>query len=527
MIKVLITDPIEKSCVDILTQNNFEVNLKPGLKEDEIINIIKDYEILIVRSGTKVNQNIISKAKILKLIGRTGAGVDNIDVESATRKGIIVMNTPGGNTLSTAEHTMALLLAMCRNISQASAELRSGIWNRKKYMGTELYDKTIGIIGLGKIGKEVAIRCKAFGMKVIGYDPLISTEFANKLGIEIVELNHLLRNSDIITIHIPLSPETKYFFDEEKFALCKKGVKIINAARGGIVSEKALLDALQSEKISAAALDVFEKEPPIFPNELITHPKVTATPHIGASTEEAQEKVAIQIAEQIVEYYKNKKLIGAVNAVALEKEINDEIKPFVSLAEKLGSIQAQLTKSKLKKISITFSGMLLHNFRDTLTAALLKGLLSKLITANVNLINAQLLAEETGIIITEKIETENETFRNLLTVEFQTESDSHSFSGTIFGKSEIRIVKVDDFPVEINPSQYMLIYYNIDQPGMLASVGKILAHENINIAGLSLGRKSKGSEAITIMNIDSYIDKTIHDKISALDGVFDVAFISL
>lgn len=319
MTKILITDPIEKSCIQILEGNGFAVDHKPGIKSDQITEIVDRYEILIVRSGTKVTSSIIEKANSLKLIGRAGAGVDNIDVDAASRRGILVMNTPGGNTISTAEHTMALLLSMCRNIAHANSELKSGIWDRKKYMGTELHGKTIGIIGLGKIGKEVAIRCKSFGMNVIANDPYLSKEVGEKFGVSLVNLNQLLSESDIISLHVPLNAETKYLIDREELNLCKKGVKIIQCARGGIVSEIALLDALNIGQVSQAALDVYETEPPIFPNELISHPNVTVTPHIGAATYEAQEKVAVQIAEQIVQYYKSKQLIGIVNSDTLKK----------------------------------------------------------------------------------------------------------------------------------------------------------------------------------------------------------------
>jgi D-3-phosphoglycerate dehydrogenase len=525
--KILITDPIETSCIEILQSAGFDVTHKPGLKEDEIISIINDYNVLIVRSGTKVTKKIIDASKNLELIARAGAGVDNIDVTAATHRGIIVMNTPGGNTLSTAEHTMALLLSMCRNIPTANYELKQGLWDRKKYLGTELFGKKIGIIGLGKIGKEVAIRCKAFGMDVIGYDPVLTQDAAQKLGVRLVSIDEIFEQSDIITVHVPLSNETKNLIDRKAIERCKDGVKIINCARGGIVNEEALLEGLKSGKVSSAALDVFEKEPPQFPNELIEHPKVVVTPHIGASTKEAQEKVAIQIANQIIDYYQNGNLVGAVNAYALEKNITDEIKPFIELAKTLGKFFAQVVNENINNIELKFHGSFLQKYRETLTAAFLIGYLSKKITETINFVNAQLLAEETGIKITETNELEHETYKNLFTVSSNSRNETITLAGTVFGRSEIRIVQVNEYSMDIHPTKYMLLYENIDKPGMLAAVGSILAKNQINIAGLSLGRKEIGGKALTLMNLDSKLATQTLDEIKFIDGVGKILMIEI
>ncbi|MGB9664702.1 MAG: phosphoglycerate dehydrogenase [Ignavibacteria bacterium] len=525
--KILITDPIENNCIQILQDAGFEVSHKPGLKEDEIVSIINDYNVLIVRSGTKVTKKIINSSSNLELIARAGAGVDNIDVNAATHRGIIVMNTPGGNTLSTAEHTMALLLSMCRNIPLANYELKQGLWDRKKYLGTELFGKKIGIIGLGKIGKEVAIRCKAFGMEVLGYDPVLTQDVAQKIGVKLVSIDEIFEQSDIITVHVPLSNETKNLIDKKAISKCKDGVKIINCARGGIVNEEALLEGLKSGKVSAAALDVFEKEPPQFPNELIEHPKVVVTPHIGASTKEAQEKVSIQIANQIIDFYKNGNLIGAVNAYALEKNITDEVKPFIELAKTLGKFFAQISYENLNNFELKFHGSLLQKYRETLTAAFLIGYLSKKITGTINFVNAQLLAEETGIKITETNELEHETYKNLFTASSNSGKEIVTLSGTIFGTNEIRIVRVNDYSMDIHPTKYMLLYENIDKPGMLASVGSILAKNQINIAGLSLGRKEIGGKALTLMNLDSKLVPQILDELKLIDGVGKILVIEI
>ncbi len=397
--KILITDPIEQSCVDILTREGFHVDLKPGLPADEIKKIIHEYSALIVRSGTKVTADIIEKASAMKVIGRAGAGVDNIDSVAASRKGIIVMNTPGGNTLSTAEHTFSMLMALARNIPNAHASLVAGRWDRKKYMGTEVYGKTLGIAGLGKIGREVAIRAQSFGMVTIGYDPVLGADVASKMNVELVTLDEIYRRSDFITVHTPLSDETRGLLNEKTIAKCKKGVRIINCARGGIVDEAALLKALDSGHVAGAALDVFVDEPPK-DFTLAKHPKVVATPHLGASTEEAQEKVAIQIAEQIADALKDRGIVGAVNAAALQAGVPNEIKPYLSLAEKLGSLQAQVMKGQLKELTVELSGELLHKYSELIKAGVLRGMFSKLVSDEpVNYINAPVLQKKLVFLI--------------------------------------------------------------------------------------------------------------------------------
>lgn len=520
--KIIITDAVDKKCVGILEAAGFEVNYSPGMKKEEIQKIIKDYNGLVVRSDTKVTPDIIELMDNMEVIGRAGAGVDNINLEAATRKGIIVMNTPGGNTISTAEHTMALLLSMCRNTPQANQSLREGRWDRKKYKGTELHGKTIGIIGLGKIGREVAIRSKAFGMKAIGFDPILSEEVATKLGIGLVNLDAVLEQADIITVHVPMSDDTKDLISEKTLAKCKDGVKIINCARGGIVNEEALVKALDSGKVSGAAFDVYVSEPPDYNGALIQHPKIVTTPHLGASTEEAQEKVAIQIAEQIVDMFNDKGVRGAVNAAAIQDVGNKDLEPYVKLAENLGTLQSQLNKGQLKKININFSGDLLHTSTTLLSTAVLKGFLSKKMSAGVNLINAPFLAKEMGVVINETKSGANSNYTNLLTVECVFDKETRSLAGTVFGSNEIRVVYIDKFHLELKPEGNMLFYSNIDKPGMLATVGKILAEAGINIAGLSLGRLDIGKEALTVINVDSDINKEVINSISAISGVKNV-----
>lgn len=522
MKKILITDSVDPKCVDILTSGGFDVNYKPGMKNDQIVKVIGLYHGLIVRSDTKVTADLIQDMDQIEVIGRAGSGVDNIDIDAATRKGIIVLNTPGGNTISTAEHTMSLMLSMCRNIPQADASIKSGKWERKKFQGTELFGKVLGVIGLGKIGREVANRAQAFGMSIMGYDPVLSELAAEKMNIDLVDLKKLFENSDIITVHVPYNEDTHHLVSEETLSICKDGVKIINCARGGIVDEVALLNALESGKVSAAAFDVYEQEPPEFSSALIQHPKVVTTPHLGASTEEAQEKVAIQIAEAVVDLFKDKIVRGAVNASAIELIGNKELVPYVKLAESVGSVHAQLTKEKIKKISISYSGELVSTSNGLLLSAFLKGYLSKLIPDSVNLVNSTLLAKELGLLIEEKISGENSDYKNLLAITISSDKAEYSLSGTVFGSNDIRVVSMNNFKIEFKPEGNLLFYSNIDKPGVLATVGKILAENDINIAGLSLGRKGLGEEAITVINVDSIITKVVVSKISSISGVNNV-----
>ncbi len=522
MYRILITDAVDKKCKTILESAGFEVTFEAGMPPGKIKSIISSYHALIVRSETQVTQDLISLMDNMAVIGRAGTGVDNIDVDSATRKGIIVMNTPGGNTISTAEHTMALMLGMCRNIAIANQSIREGKWERKKFKGTELEGKTLGIIGLGRVGREVAVRAKAFGMNVAGYDPVISTETAGRLGVEFAGLDKIFSKSDIITFHVPLNEATENLISNETLQKCKDGVKIINCARGGIVNEQALLEALNSGKVSAAAFDVYESEPPDLSAELFHHDRVLTTPHLGASTDEAQEKVAVQIGEQIVDLLKNKSVRGTVNAASFEALTNDDLRPFIILSEKLGQLLSQLNKEHLKNLNINLSGQFLHTYSEILSKSFLKGFLSKKIDEPVNLVNSKLFAEERGIILNEVKSNDNENYKNLVSAEFIGERARRLISGTVFGKEEIRIVKIDGYRVELKPEGNLLFYRNIDKPGMLAAVGTILSDEHINIAGLSLGRQEGGSEALTIIATDESISKKAIQRILSTNGIWDV-----
>jgi D-3-phosphoglycerate dehydrogenase / 2-oxoglutarate reductase len=524
--KILVSDQLEQSCIDILVHEQFEVDNRPGLPADELKKVIGEYDALIVRSATKVTAEVIGLGTRLKVIGRAGTGVDNIDVQAATRRGVLVMNTPGGNTISAAEHTVSLMLSLVRNIPQAYASLLRGEWERKKFTGLEVFEKTVGVIGLGKIGYEVAMRCMGLGMKVIGYDPVLSNDVMAKMKIEPVSLEELYRRADIITVHTPLTAQTKGLLNDEVFGKCKKGVRVVNCARGGIIDEGALLRALKSGQVGGAALDVFEAEPPKG-NPLLAHPHVIATPHLGASTEEAQEKVAIQIAHQIADALKERAFTAVVNGAAMHLTLKQEIRPFVKLAERLGSLAAQTAGGKLRSVTVSAVGETMSDSIELLKSCVLKGVLSHKTPDPVNFINASFLAKELGITVSDMRGMAGGDYSNLLSVRYETESGTLDVAGTVFGSSTVRLVQMDGFTFEVNPEGHLLIYYNIDRPGMLARVGTILAEHKINIGGMSLGRTAMGETALTIMNIDSDVPPAALQALKQQEGVSEVKVVRL
>jgi D-3-phosphoglycerate dehydrogenase len=523
---ILISDAVDSRCIDIFQQHGYSVDYCPEISQSELVKIITNYEALIVRSRTTVTADVIQAGKNLKIIGRAGAGVDNIDVDAATRRGIIVMNTPGGNTISTAEHTISMMLALARNIPQADASLKQGKWDRKKYVGTELLGKTLGVVGLGKVGKEVAKRCQAFEMKVIGFDPLISPDIATKLNIELVDFETLAKRSDFITLHTPLTEETENLFSKKTFSLCKKGVRIINCARGGIVNEDDILQALNDGIVAGAALDVFVKEPP-GEHPLLQHPNVIVTPHLGASTEEAQEKVAIQIAQQVVDALQGKEIVGGVNADIVALAMKEDVKPYLMLAEVLGKLLIQLKDGQLRSVTLRTSGGLLNESSRALNSALLKGIFSHGLEEIVNYLNAPVIARERGLKVNVTQGDPDDVYTHLVSIEYVTDQETRTLSGTVIGKNSIRLVEVDGFRCEIEPKGYLLFYSNVDRPGMLAAAGAVLAKNNINIGGLSLGRYGTGKNAVTVMAVDGQVNDVVLNEICSIRGISGVKMVHL
>ncbi len=524
--KVVVCDGIEQGCIDVLRSEGFEVVDAAGSGPDQLPILISDADALVVRSATRVTADLIGTAHRLRVIGRAGAGVDTIDVQAATRRGILVMNTPGGNTISTAEHTVSMLLAMARHIPRAHMSVTSGKWEKKKFTGTEVFEKTVGIIGLGRVGREVAVRCRGLGMNVIGYDPLPGPEAAGRMQVELVGLEELYRRSDFITIHTPLNRETRGLLNDETLSRCKRGVRIVNCARGGIVDEAALLRALETGQVAGAALDVFAVEPPAN-NPLLAHEHVVATPHLGASTDEAQEKVAVQIAHQVVDALKGRGFAGVVNSAAVQLGMSEGVQPFLLLAQRMGNFVAQMTTGKLQGLTVGVSGKIATGSLELLKAGILNGILSRLLSQPVNVVNAPVLAAEAGLRIGESKEAAGAQSSDLVSVRYSSDGGTREVSGTVFDASEMRFVQMDGFRIEVHPEGHLLIYRNIDRPGVLAAVSAILANYNVNIAGVSLGRSVPGGAALTVMNVDGDVSGPALAELRALDTVTDLKLVWL
>ncbi|MEK6777088.1 MAG: phosphoglycerate dehydrogenase [bacterium] len=517
--KILISDNLAPEGIKIFKDAGFEVDARTSTPADELARIIGEYEGLVIRSATKVTEDLLQKAGRLKVVGRAGSGLDNVDIAAASRKGVVVMNTPGGNTVTTAEHTLAMIMAMCRNIPEATASLKNNKWEKKKFTGIELYGKTLGIIGLGNIGKNIAQRARALGMNVIGYDPYMTEEMAHSLGVGLVSLDELYAQSDIITVHTPLSPETKYLINAETISRMKNGVRLVNCARGGIIKEADLLEALKSGKVAGAALDVFENEPPLG-NPLLQLENVVVTPHLGASTGEAQVNVAVMVAGQIVEYLKTGVAKNARNMAAVSSEEFKKIQPYISLGEKLGSFLGQVADGRADEVVMEFFGDAAELNTDLVSNGILKGFLSNF--AEVNYVSAPFLAKDRGIRVSEVKSSERPNFQNKITVTIRGKYGSNSISGTLFNNKDPRIVMVDGMPLEAIPEGEMLIFRNHDKPGVIGSVGRALADAGINIARMQFGREEPGGNAISIVNVDSPVDPDLLKKLSALANVVDV-----
>ncbi len=513
----------------MLENEGLKANVQLKRSPEELKELARDAEGWIIRSGTKITADLIEQADKLQVIGRAGVGVDNVDLEAATRKGILVINAPDGNTISTAEHTCAMLLSLSRRIPQAYASVSSGAWERKAFTGAELEGKTLGVVGIGKIGRAVAQRMKSFGMEVLGYDPVLSRDTAERLGIELVPLDEIFEKSDFITVHTPLNDQTRGLIGERTLAKCKRGVRIVNCARGGIVDEKALLQALESGHVAGAALDVYSQEPP--PEgleELLKHANVVATPHIAASTDEAQEKVARQVTEQVILALRGKPVSTAVNAMAIKMAGQREVQPYLRLAERLGALARQLSEGSLKRVTISCHGDVPHRYAEVISIAALKGMLNDVLSEPVNLINAGLLADSMGLDVVEQRGTLLGSFTNLVEILLETDEGERLVSGSVFGADDPRLVGVDEYGVEVKLEGRLLFYRNEDRPGMVAAVGSVLADADINIGVLQLGRTGgRGGMALTALSVDDAIPSEVLDEVARLDGVKGVKVVEL
>jgi len=526
--KILISDSMSSKAVEVLKGTpGLDVDVITGMKPDELKAKIKEYHGLVVRSATKVTAEIIEAAENLKVVGRAGTGVDNVDMVAATKKGIVVMNTPGGNTVTTAEHAVSMMMALARKIPQATASMKRGEWEKKKFEGTEITGKTLGILGVGNIGSVVASRAQGLRMSVIAYDPFISAEAADKLGVTLVSMDDLFKKSDFISIHVPLTAETKGIVNAEAFKKMKKGVKIINCARGGIVNEADLAEAIKAKIVSGAACDVFEKEPPAADNPLLGIDEVILTPHLGASTFEAQENVAVAIAEQIADYLTTGTIRNAINVPSIPSELLSALGPYISLGEKIGSFQGQILKGGIEEITVEYSGDVVNYDVAPITIACIKGLLDQVLDLYVNFVNAPFVAKERGIKVVEMKSSRTTDFASSITIKVKTREEENVVEGALFGKKEPRIVRINKFFLDAVPEGNLLLLHNEDKPGVIGNVGTLLSANNVNIARLHLGRSSVGAEAVSVWNIDTPLSKGLIDKILKLPHIISANVVEL
>jgi D-3-phosphoglycerate dehydrogenase len=523
--KILAADGVSPKGIALLSESpHFEVTIgnPKGLKEDELIAEIGNYDALIVRSQTKVTAKALAAATRLKVIGRAGVGVDNVNVEAATERGIVVMNTPGGNTISTAEHTFSLLLSLARKIPQAHASIVAGKWDRKSFEGTELCGKTLGIVGMGRIGGEVARRAIAFGMNVIAYDPYLVPSRARSLQVELADdLGALLTRADFITVHMPLTSETNKIIGADAIAKCKKGVRIVNCARGGLVDEAALLAALQSGQVAGAALDVYEKEPPPDDFPFRALPNVVLTPHLGASTAEAQESVGVEIAQAISEFLVGGIINNAVNAPSVDLRTLEVLRPYLTLGEKMGRLLAQIAPTRLEKLEVRYTGKVSEVETVPVTRAVIKGLLFKTSEVAVNEVNAPRAAQNLGLAVTESKRAEAGDYTDLITVEAAKGEERFEVAATIVGIRP-RIVRINGHNLEAMPEGVLMIVENKDRPGMVAWIGTLLAKAQINIAGMALSRGETGGNALSVYNLDSMPSPDLLKEIEAGEGILSL-----
>ncbi|NJD55594.1 MAG: phosphoglycerate dehydrogenase [Nitrospirae bacterium] len=524
--KVLVSDNISPKGVEILKKSGLEVDVKTGMKPEELKACIGEYNGLVIRSATKVTADIIEAATNLKVIGRAGSGLDNVDKAAASKKGIVVMNTPGGNTVTTAEHSIAMLFSVARMIPQATASMKAGKWEKKKFMGVELFNKTLGIIGLGAIGSQVAKKAQGLEMNIIAYDPFLNEEKARTMGIRKGSLDEIFAESDFITIHSPMTPETKGLINTATIAKMKNGVRIINCARGGIISETDLYEAMKSGKVAAAALDVFEKEPPES-NPLLTLDNLICTPHLGASTEEAQENVALAVAEQIADYLVRGTIRHAVNFPSIPSDQVPRLQPYINLAEKLGSFSCQIFEGGATEITVEYHGDASTITAAPVTIAAIKGYLSPILLETVNFVNAPFIAKERGIEIKEIKSTDAGDFFSKIVLRIKTKDRESVVAGTLYSKKDPRVIEIDHFKVEIVPEGELLLLYNNDRPGVIGNIGNTLGKNNINIARMHFGRESAGGTAISVVSLDAKPGPEVIEQLRGLPNILTIKQISL
>lgn len=525
--KVLIADKLPDVCTEILEKADIKTANRPTLSHKELLQEIGEYDGIIIRSGTKIDAEVIKKADRLKVICRAGVGIDNVDVACASKKGIVVMNAPEGNIISTAEHTIALLFALSRNLVEANRSLRDGEWERKRFTGAQIAGKTLGVVGMGRVGRLVAKRSAAMEMRVIGYDPFITPEMAAEYHTHMIKhLPDLLKQSDYITIHVPLNSDTKNLITKKEFDLMKDGVRIINCARGGIISEEDLYNAIVSGKVKGAALDVFETEPPVN-NKLILLNEVLTTPHLAASTFEGQFEVAREAAEQMADALTGNGYRNAMNIPSIDMEELEQMQPYLTLAEKMGSFLMQLTGERVRSVDIIYNGGVSNKNIKLITDYFMVGLFRPALEEGVNLVNAPFLIKERGITINETISSAAKGFTNLITANVITDNGKSSLSGTVFDRKEIRIVDINGYEIESTLAEHLLVLFCKDKPGLIGSIGTLVGKRDINIAHMTFGRKVIRGDSIAVLNVDAFIPVETVEEIKRLDGIDSVHLINL
>ncbi len=522
VMRVLISDNLAPVGVEILREAGIEVDVKTGMNPDELKAVIGDYDGLVIRSATKVTADLLESASRLRVVGRAGIGLDNVDIPAASQKGVVVMNAPDGNATTAAEHAICMMMSLSRNIPQANASMKAGKWEKKKFMGRELTGKTFGVIGVGRIGGIAANRAQGLKMKTIAYDPHMPKDIAEKMGVELVTLDELARRADYISVHVPLTKETKNLVSQEFFTRMKKDAMFIDCARGGVCDEKALYEALINNEIGGAALDVFAQEPTTLENcKLLGLDNFICTPHLGASTSEAQENVAVAIAEQVADYLIKSSVTNAVNVPSVSDDVLAQVGPYITLGEMLGSLHMQLARGGVEEVALEYGGALAEQNISPITVAFLKGLFTPILKDAVNFVNAPIIARDRGIKIIESRTDRSDDFTNSLSIRVTTDEGENVLVGTVFGKNEPRLVRLNKFRLEVLPSGPMLLVFNNDVPGVIGALGTELGRNNVNINSMTVGREVESKQNIIFLGTDQLITKEMVEDVRALENISD------
>ncbi len=525
--RVLVADDLSQEGVEVLRLAGLEVDVRVGMKPDELERVIGDYDAIAVRSATKVTERVLERATRLRVVGRAGVGIDNVDLEAATRRGVVVMNSPGGSSVTVAELAVGMMLALSRHIPQATASMRAGKWEKKRFQGHELAGKTLGVVGIGNIGSVVVDRARSMKMNAVAYDPFISAETAGQLGVELVTLEELWARADVISLHVPLTDQTRHLVNAATLARMKKGVLLVNCARGGLVDEAALAAALASGQVGGAAFDVFDQEPVSPENPLLRLDGFICTPHLGASTEEAQAAVAVGIAEQLAAFLTRGEVRNAINVPSMSREARERFGPYLRLCEKLGALAAQVGPGRVREVRVAYAGEVVEAPQRLLTAGVLKGLLSAVEAAPVNEVSAPGIARDRGIAVLEERVAGHQDYASLVTVTVGGAGGESVVAGTVFGHRDARIVRVNQFRVEAVPEGNIIVCVNDDSPGVVGNIGTVLGSAGVNIARISLSRDESGAAAMSLLNVDSEPATAVLEALRSVPHVRDVRRIRL